>query len=128
MRFLPLFFLCAVLTVSCGGEPEEPEAPPADALEGFGAALCRAASIAPDDPREAEAIFTDELHAPLHQLAGDIGDVSTSLAADLLEAKQAVEAAEGTPQIELPVLWADLVDASAAALERLDVARPPCAE
>ena len=127
MTSVVLLAIALTMLVSCGGE-REPEAPARDVLSDAGRALCRAAEVAPDDPREAERIFLDEVHGPLHQLADEIATVDRSASARLLEAKQAVEAAEGTPQVELPTLWTELVDATAVALDGLELGAPPCAE
>jgi len=55
-------------------------------------ALCRARDSARTDAGDSRRIFLDEGHAPLHVLADEVATTDRAAAADLLEAKQAVEA------------------------------------
>lgn len=63
--------------------------------EGYGgivASLCRARDNARTDSGDSRRIFLDEVHAPLHELADEIATTDRAAAAELLQAKQAVEA------------------------------------
>jgi len=74
-----------------------PEAPTdaSTAPEGFASivpSLCRARDNARTDAGDSRRIFLDEVHAPLHELADEVATTDRPVAADLLEAKQVVEA------------------------------------
>jgi hypothetical protein len=71
-------------------------------------------------------------HGPLHELADQVTDIDRGIAADLLEAKEAVESAladDTTDPAEAAVLVAELTDATRAAYAAAGDAVPePCTE
>lgn len=91
--------------------------------------LCEAASLAASRPAEAERIFQNEVHVPLHDLAAEVGEADRAAAARLLEAKGSVESALGAGSIEGDALeeeLAGLLDATIAGLKTIDVEAPTC--
>ena len=91
-------------------------------------AVCDAADA--DDPSAAEAAF-GRAHDGLHTLARELQDLDRrDAAADLLEAKQRVEAAFAADTVpdDLSDRIATLVDATAAALTETGRPRTPCPE
>ncbi len=89
-------------------------------------AVCDVARAAREgDHDRARAVFFDDAHEPLHQLATTAtGGGDRGAAARLLEAKNVVESAEPGPT---PVAADDLVDATRAALAATgDPSPPPC--
>ena len=93
------------------------------------AALCDAASAAPQDPEAARATFFQRAHERLHELARAVADGGQrSTAGTLLQAKERVEAAfEGaSPAPDLTARLTRLIDATRAALDADGQAAPPC--
>lgn len=106
--------LAAAVGIAAGvgvvaSRPDENESTGARGYDAAYAALCRSATAATDgDLAGAQGLFISRAHGPLHDIAAALTDLDRSSAADLLEAKAAVEAT-------LPV--AD--DGAAAALRSL---------
>lgn len=77
----------------------QPTDPPEE-VTGYGRAyeaLCRARAAAQNgDAPEARDIFYDGAHAGLHRIADEVAGMDRPLAADLLRAKNAVEASFGS--------------------------------
>jgi hypothetical protein len=104
-------------------------APDESATDGAGniiPALCRARG-APVD--QARATFLDEAHAPLHVLADDVASRDRGAAADLLEAKQAVESRLEEETADPALLQRDLdalIAAASGALVAMDLEAETC--
>lgn len=97
-----------------------------DGIGGLLPALCRARGAPFDEVRGA---FLDEAHAPLHVLADDVASEDRGAAADLLEAKQAVESRlEQGPAGAAPLQrdLDELIDATVEALVVMDMEVEPC--
>lgn len=88
---------------------------------------CDAFRLAADgSTSEAEATFQDEAHEGLHLLAERLIDIDRAVAADLLEAKQRVEAdLLDDPDGDLVADLAQLIEQTRRAVERLGVDQPP---
>lgn len=118
--------LIAMLATACSGEPA-PEGP-ADPSPAERAILGLCEIRDASDLRTAETVFHDRSHETLHQLAADVEEVDRSAAADLLTAKQRIEA--DLAGDELPDGFVadveDLLAATRAALDVLEVPAPPC--
>lgn len=117
-RRLPTILAAFVLTATaCAADNESssPEDPFATAATG----LCDAAGRA-DNPEEARRVFFDTVHQPLHELADDTATRDRTIAADLLQAKQAVEVALEDTASALPEILDRLVAATDEALDVLD--------
>lgn len=110
-------------TVVVGGE-----AVPAERLEAAALGVCQATGQVTSDAGAARKTFFGKAHDGLHTIARALEDVDRRAAADLLQAKQAVEAdLSGNPSAA--VLGADLRRLAAvtrAGLDRLDIAVPGC--
>ncbi len=113
----------AVSTAACSSGSERSSAD--DPFVNAGVGLCRAADVA-DRPDEARAAFFDSVHQPLHELADETATRDRAVAADLLEAKQRVEAAFDGDESSLPGTIEELVDATDAALRTLDRPQLDC--
>jgi hypothetical protein len=98
-----------------------------DAYRAAYLALCDARAAGA--PARARRIFFDRVHTPLHELAAEVGASDRDVAADLLEAKNEVEAA--FDDAHLPTSLSDGLDAlslaSADALRSLALEVPRCA-
>lgn len=96
--------------------------------EGVLAPLCDA--ITADDAPAAVEAFEARVHAPLHALADEVATVDRGVAADLLEAKFAVEAVvRGDEQGPHPLITQRLQALQAqvaSALQALDQPAPDC--
>lgn len=103
------------------------EAVPVERLEAAAAGVCQAAGAA-SDVGAARRTFFGKAHDGLHTIARALEDVDRRAAADLLQAKQTVEAdLSGNPPAA--ILGADLRRLAAvtrAGLDRIDIAVPPC--
>lgn len=131
---LALILLLLSMAACGAGENDNPSSPPSGAL---GPVTPRAAEEAvrglcdlrtATDRVEAEATFLDRAHATLHVIAAATEVRDRSGAANLLEAKQKVEAdLAGT---ELPPSFAAdvraLIDATRAALAAIGLDAPAC--
>ena len=125
--------LCLTLLAACGSEGT-PEATPSPASGDLGKTelvlgLCAVqGSLEAGDVEGAEVTFEDEVHEPLHELADEAESADREAAADLLEAKQRVEAgfAASTPASELTADVAALLAATSAAMETLGLQAPAC--
>jgi hypothetical protein len=88
--------------------------------------LCELGSAT--DHAEAEAIFLDRSHETLHVIAAATEERDRGAAADLLEAKQRVEAdlagADLPPDFAANVM--ELIEATRAALEAIGLDAPAC--
>jgi hypothetical protein len=111
-----------LLMLTACGEDAPAAARPGDQLRSATRGLCDATDLASEGRvGMATDVFDAETHAYLHHLAADLQTTNPEAAADLLEAKQRVEAvlAEGGPPGEardlLAELQAALRDAAAAA-------------
>lgn len=109
--------LAMVMLAACGSDSDASTEP--DPFSAAGTGLCQAADAA-DRPTEARQVFFDTVHQPLHELAAQTGSTDRSVAADLLEAKQHVEAAFGDDGSSLPGALDELVETTNAALRTLD--------
>ena len=127
----------ALVATACSGEHASNgagTAPPATGAVAVGAAaeavlgLCEIAADHADDHATAEAVFHDRSHETLHTIAAAVEEVDRAVAADLLTAKQRVEA--DLASNALPAGFARDVDAllsaTTQALEAIGVAVPPC--
>lgn len=110
----------ALVASACGGAPQ-PES-------GVITTLCRVAAA--PDVATAGSIFHAEAHVPLHELTDELAAVDRATAADLLEAKQVVEAdLEADPAPSLPELRSHLdtlLGATRHGLAVLDRPAPDC--
>ena len=102
-------------------------------LAGASQGLCDAqAHASRSDVARAAAVFNAEVHAFLHELAADLQETDRAAAADLLEAKQRVEAALVAPARanakEVVTLLVDLERALAAAAEAAGLGGTTCRE
>lgn len=100
----------------------------ASRLRAVASGLCRAAEEAATDPEAARLTFFSESHDGLHTIARALEDVDRKAAADLLVAKQAVEA-DFAAAPSAGVLRDDLTTLAAATrtgLGRLDVSVTAC--
>ena len=91
-------------------------------------ALCTAREAALNEPDEAEDAFLNRAHIPLHVIAAAVQDEDVAQAERLLKAKQKVEEefAGDTDPEQLVDHFTELIDASAAALEAIDVPASTC--
>jgi len=111
-----------------------PEASPPPVVEdgragGLVLGLCAVErALEAGDVDGAEVTFEDEVHEPLHELADDTEGVDRGAAADVLEAKQRVEAvfAGPAPATELARDVATLLHATRVALQALGLEAPAC--
>jgi hypothetical protein len=126
--------LVAAACASDGGVSGVPSAPPSGALgavtsEAAAEAVRGLCALEPATDRvEAEATFLDRSHATLHVIAAATEVRDRSTAADLLEAKQRVEADLAGDELP-PGFAADvraLIDATGAALEAIGLEAPAC--
>lgn len=137
-RLVVSTLLALALVVSAcdsdGGRSGDPSAPPsgalgpvtAEAAAGAVRGLCDLGSAT--DRVEAEAIFLDRSHATLHVIAAAAEVRDRGAAADLLEAKQRVEADLAGADLP-PDFAADvgaLVGATRTALEAMGLDAPAC--
>ena len=102
---------------------------PTSSYVGTVTGLCEAGRLAPSRPEEAAALFQDQAHVDLHDLAAEVEESDRAAAAALLEAKQAVEADIEADQPDGERLEQDLdelLDAAVAGLRELDVEAPTC--
>jgi len=134
---MPTVFAIALVAAACGsdgGGNGDPSTPPSGAL---GPVTDQAAAEAvrglcalesTTDRAEAEATFLDRSHETLHVIAAATEGQDRAAAADLLEAKQRVEAdlagADLPPDFAADV-WA-LIQATHAALEGIGLDAPAC--
>lgn len=116
-RLLTIVTVLAVSTTACSSGSESSSVD--DPFVNAGVGLCRTADVA-DRPDEARAAFFDSVHQPLHELADETATRDRAVAAELLEAKQRVEAAFGGDESALPGTTKELVNATDAALLTLD--------
>lgn len=125
--------LIAVLAVggACSGsgaerglDPGGPIDPPTAERAILG--LCEVGRTA--DPSAAEDVFHDRSHDALHGIAAAVEEVDRGVAAELLTAKQRVEADLASDRLPsaFPAHVDDLLDATRRALEALGVPAPPC--
>lgn len=112
-----------------GGEPPPAADRTADDVGGDAivAALCEAERTT--DAEEARRLFLSEVHAPLHDLARDVGEVDRQVAARLLESKQRVEAVvEDGNVAEITEAMSSLTDATLESYETLGTPVSSCDE
>lgn len=131
MRGAGLSLALLLVLVSCGssGETVTPEATGAgDAVRAQAAVLGLCEIRDASELETAEAVFHDRSHDALHAIAAAVEEVDRGAAADLLAAKQRVEA--DLAARELPATFAsdveDLLAATRAALAALGVPVPLC--
>ncbi len=116
------------LVLADGGGSRSPAVEAGGRYEPVHAGLCaaRSAAAAGSVPAAREAFF-DRAHQPLHELASDAAARDRSVAARLLEAKEAVEAGLNQPGPSFVADLDRLLAATAAAVEAVGQARPrPC--
>jgi hypothetical protein len=136
-RPLTIGLLVLVLVGSAcdaSGDPGEPSPLPSGSLgpvrpEATDEAVLGLCAIAGATERDAaEAAFADRSHQTLHVIAAAVQEVDRAVAAELLEAKQAVEADLAEPA--LPAAFPDhvgsLLDATRAALDTIGLDAPDC--
>ena len=134
---MPTVFAFALVAAACGsngGGSDDPSVPPSGALGPVTAeaaaetvrGLCDLESAM--DRAEAEATFLDRSHETLHVIAAATEVRDRSAAAELLEAKQRVEAdlagADLPPDFDADV--ETLIQATRAALEAIGLDAPAC--
>jgi hypothetical protein len=126
--------LVAAACASDGDANGEPSAPPSGALgpvtsEAAAEAVRGLCALEPATDRvEAEATFLDRSHATLHVIAAATEAHDRGAAADLLEAKQRVEADLAGDDLP-PGFAADvraLIDATGTALREIGLDAPAC--
>ncbi|MGH9268649.1 MAG: hypothetical protein ACRD0D_10795 [Acidimicrobiales bacterium] len=88
--------------------------------------LCRARQQAGDDPGAAKATFFDTAHQGLHELARSLEEVDRGAAADVLRAKQMVEADLETEDRDLATDLDALVAETSAGFDALGLPAPSC--
>jgi hypothetical protein len=112
-------------STSQGPGPTSSEAPYAAAMDG----LCLAQTAAADQNfAEAEGLFQDRAHSPLHEIAGAVGAKDRSVEGDLLVAMQRVEADLNRPQVTpLADDLGTLIEVTTVALNELGVRAAGCA-
>ena len=129
MRSIAVILLASSVA-ACAPEPASEATPSLDPeLQRASAGLCDALRAASEgDVERAAALFEDEAHGYLHELADRVGARDRSAAAELLEAKQRAEAALARPWGPEEVVQAledvgeELADAAAA----IGMPRPTC--
>ena len=123
---------CVLFLVGCsdaGQGPSTSGAGDSDAaliasIEG----VCAARDEAVRDVEAAASTFSNEAHDGVHRLADDVAAKDRDLAAEILEAKQAVEAAmDASSGTRLESALDRLAEAGAKALVALDAGAPECA-
>ena len=124
--------VCLLVLVGCSDAAKAPPTSHARdsdaALTGSIDGVCAAREQASTDIEAAASTFSNEAHDGIHRLAADVAVRDRELAADILEAKQAVEAAlDGSSGTRLERALDRLAEASANALVALDVEAPTCA-
>jgi hypothetical protein len=88
--------------------------------------LCEAIEIADGgDFSGAQRVFADRVHSPLHELAAAAATTDRRVAADLLEAKQAVEGIVGTDAASLAALLVALAPTVRSAASVVGDPTPP---
>ena len=129
MRSIALILLASSLS-ACASEPASEPAPAADPELGRASAgLCDAMKAASGgDVDRAAALFEDEAHGYLHELAERVEARDRAAAAELLEAKQRAEAALARPwgPEEVAQALEDLGEELADAAGILGMQRPRC--
>ncbi len=130
---LYLGLACFVALAGCGnGGQWRPASTSSDsegtelvaAVEG----VCAATDEAAQSVEEARSRFLDEAHDGIHRLADEVASVDRKLAADVLQAKQAVEAAaDASARRSLQRALQRLATAGGDALIALDLEPPACA-
>lgn len=137
-RLVPVMTTLALVSAVADCSSEQPsearsievdgESIPADRLEATAEGVCQAARAAASDPAAARDLFFGKAHDGLHTLARALGDVNRPTAADVLEAKQTVEAAlrSGKDPMTLSADLLRLAAATRAGLDRLELAVPVC--
>jgi hypothetical protein len=136
-RFVPTLLAVALVVAACGsdgGANQDPSVAPSGAL-GLVTAEAAATSVrglcdlrTETDRAEAEATFLDRSHETLHVIAAATEERDRNAAADLLEAKQRVEADLAGADLP-PDFAADvgaLIEATRAALEAIGLNAPTC--
>ena len=114
---LSMMMVVAVMLACSGGAASSQQV--TDASNRIVAALCDARAQVGEGAAAVESIFVDRAHDPLHDLARDSVEINRAVAARLLEAKQAVEAAFETARSKdaLTVQLDSLIDATRRAVE-----------
>ena len=121
-RTLTAILALSVVAAACTSVPNN------DSSDPFAAAatgLCDTVDAA-GQPDQARQLFFDTVHQPLHQLADETATADRSIAAQLLEAKQAVEAALDANTSSLGADLDRLADRTHTALITLDRPGIPC--
>lgn len=77
----------ALLAAGCAGSSAGQDTEPASLAQ----QTCELAVLAGEDPRAAGEEFDSRIHAPLHEVAGELVDTDRQAAGRLLEAKADVE-------------------------------------
>lgn len=125
---LALLALAGFAACSDDGAPTVEEESTGAADGEYFASLCAVLDDA--DAGDLEAANAGFDHGPLHELAEQVTEVDRGVAADLLQAKEAVESAladEATDPTEAATLVADLTTATLAAYEAAGLTVPaPC--
>ncbi len=130
MRIAVLFL---VLTLAACSDESGEERGLESRLPGASQGLCDAQVLAGEsNVPDAAAVFNDEVHGFLHELAAVVQRTDRAVAAELLEAKQRVERifedpVRAPPQ-EVVVLLTELQRALGQAAEAAGLPRPLCRE
>lgn len=114
------------LAAACGGDGYDTgdSAAASSPFRAMGDALCDAAEQAADgDAEGSRRAFLDGAHQPLHELAADTAEHDRTAAADLLEAKEAVESADDS---DLAAAYDRMLPAAVTALDVVDGPALPC--
>lgn len=100
---------------------------PPDGPAAIVTALCQAHDFVETDPAVARDTF-EQAHLDLHDLADEVSGVDRAVAADLLRAKQRVEAgfSAPTPPTDLAARLGTLTETTAAALSATGISPPAC--
>ncbi|MBI4261085.1 MAG: zinc ribbon domain-containing protein [Actinobacteria bacterium] len=123
---LAVALAAATLTAcSTGPSPDEEGPVPRAVAEEAVLGLCEAAAVLPDDPAAAETAFFDRAHDALHEIAGAVQELDRAAAAELLTAKEAVEAGFRDGEV-LPGEIERLIGSTGRALGALGLEAPAC--
>lgn len=114
-----------LVLAGCAAGPRTVDPP--DGPAGIVTVLCQARDLADTDPALARDAF-ERAHLDLHDLADEVSGVDRAAAAELLRAKQRVEAgfSAATPPTDLAARLRTLTDTTAAALAATGIDPPAC--
>lgn len=123
-----LFFGALVVIEARTSQAPEGDVQSGQSLDSLAGNLCAAEKLVGADPVAAADTFRQQVHGPLHELAGRASNADRSIAAKLLEAKYEVESATGKypPTDQLGPALRELNRQAAAALLSVGLQSPAC--